>query len=81
MSFLAPKFLEFVKSYFTFMGYLRDFCNKCTNFDDAIESEIGTDTSTFFRRTKLDTDRTQLNSVDKVILESSTYGKFTRGEA
>ena len=25
-----PKFLEFVKSYFTFMESSRDFCNKCS---------------------------------------------------
>ena len=27
-----PKFLEFVKSYFTFYGIARDFCNKCSNY-------------------------------------------------
>ena len=29
---------------------------------------------------RIDTDRTQLDAGDKIILESSTYGKFTRGE-
>ena len=46
-----------------------------------LESELNTDTSTLLLdASRLDTDRTQLDSGDKVILESSTYGKFTRGE-
>ena len=45
-----------------------------------LESELNTDTSTLLLdASRLDTDRTQLDAGDKVILESSTYGKFTRG--
>ena len=77
-----PKFLEFVKSYFTFMESAEISVTSVQTTDGLqLESELNTDTSTLLLdASRLDTDRTQLDSGDKVILESSTYGKFTRGE-
>ena len=77
-----PKFLEFVKSYFTFMESAEISVTSVQTSDGIrLESELNTDTSTLqLDASRLDTDRTQLDSGDKVILESSAYGKFTRGE-
>ena len=77
-----PKFLEFVKSYFTFMESAKITVTSIQSTDGIqLESELNTDTSTLLLdASRLDTDRTQLDADDKVILESSTYGKFTRGE-
>jgi len=77
-----PKFLEFVKSYFTFMESAEISVTSVQTSDGIrLESELNTDTSTLLLdASRLDTDRTQLDAGDKVILESSTYGKFTRGE-
>ena len=77
-----PKFLEFVKSYFTFMESAEISVTSVQTSDGIqLESELNTDTSKLLLdASRLDTDRTQLDAGDKVILESSTYGKFTRGE-
>ena len=77
-----PKFLEFVKSYFTFMESAEISVTSVQTTDGLqLESEINTDTSKLLLdASRLDTDRTQLDAGDKLILESSTYGKFTRGE-
>ena len=77
-----PKFLEFVKSYYTFMESAELSVTSVQTTDGVrLESEITTDTSNLLLdASRLDTDRTQLDTGDKVILESSTYGKFTRGE-
>jgi len=77
-----PKFLEFVKSYFTFMESAEISVTSVQTTDGLrLESEISANTSKLLLdASRLDTDRTQLDAGDKVILESSTYGKFTRGE-
>ena len=77
-----PKFVEFLKSYYTFMESAEISVTSVQSTDGLqLESEINTDTSTLLLdASRLDTDRTQLDNGDKVILESSTYGKFTRGE-
>ena len=70
-----PKFLEFVKSYFTFMESAEISVTSVQTSDGLqLESELNTDTSTLLLdASRLDTDRTQLDANDKVILESSTY--------
>ena len=77
-----PKFVEFLKSYNTFMESAEISVTSVEVTDGLrLESEVSTDTSVLvLDASRLDTDRTQLDSGDKVILESSTYGKFTRGE-
>jgi hypothetical protein len=77
-----PKFVEFLKAYYTFLESAEISVTSVQSTDGLqLESEINTDTSTLLLdASRLDSDRTQLDSGDKVILESSTYGKFTRGE-
>ena len=77
-----PKFVEFLKSYYTFMESAEISVTSVQSTDGLqLESEINTDTSTLLLdASRLDSDRTQLDNGDKIILESSTYGKFTRGE-
>ena len=45
-----------------------------------LETETAQTNSLVLDASKLDTDRTQLDEGDKILLESSTYGKFQRGE-
>ena len=70
-----PKFLEFVKTYFKFMESAEISVTSVQTSDGIrLESELNTDTSTLLLdASRLDTDRTQLDAGDKVILESSTY--------
>ena len=77
-----PKFIEFLKSYYTFMESAEVSVTSIQTTDGLqLESEISSDTSTLLLdASRIDSDRTQLDTGDKVILESSTYGKFTRGE-
>ena len=77
-----PKFVEFLKSYYTFMESAEISVTSVEVTDGLrLESEITTDNSVLLLdASRLDTDRTQLDSGDKLMLEDSTYGKFTRGE-
>ena len=77
-----PKFVEFLKSYYTFMESAEISVTSVEVTDGLrLESEITTDNSVILLdASRLDTDRTQLDSGDKLMLEDSTYGKFTRGE-
>src|SRR5210317_31739 len=77
-----PKFVEFLKTYYTFLESAEISVTSVQSTDGLqLESEINTDTSTLLLdASRLDSDRTQLDSGDKVILENSTFGKFTRGE-
>jgi len=45
-----------------------------------LETETSQTNELLLDGSRLDTDRTQLDAGDKIILESSTFGKFTRGE-
>ena len=77
-----PKFVEFLKSYYTFMESAEISVTSVEATDGIrLESEITSDTSSLILdASRLDTDRTQLDNGDKVLLEDTTYGKFTRGE-
>ena len=77
-----PKFVEFLKAYYTFLESAEISVTSVQSTDGLrLESEINTDNSTLLLdASRLDTDRTQLDTGDKVILESSAFGKFTRGE-
>ena len=76
-----PKFLEFVKSYYTFMESA-ELTVKSVQTTDGIqlETETAQDNELVLDGSRIDTDRTQLDAGDKILLESTTYGKFTRGE-
>jgi len=77
-----PKFVEFLKSYYTFMESAEISVTSVEATDGIrLESELTSDTSTLvLDASRLDSDRTQLDNGDKVLLEDTTYGKFTRGE-
>ena len=77
-----PKFVEFLKSYYTFMESAEISVTSVEATDGIrLESELTSDTSTLILdASRLDSDRTQLDNGDKVLLEDTTYGKFTRGE-
>jgi len=77
-----PKFLEFIKSYYAFMESAKITVTSIQVSDGIrLESEITTDTSKLLLdASRIDTDRTQLDAGDNIMLEDSQYGKFTRGE-
>ena len=45
-----------------------------------LETETAQTNNLVLDASRLDTDRTQLDAGDKIILEDSSFGKFTRGE-
>jgi len=76
-----PKFLEFLKTYYTFMESAELGVTSVQTTDGIqLETETAQTNELILDGSRIDTDRTQLDAGDKVLLESSTYGKFTRGE-
>jgi len=76
-----PKFLEFLKTYYTFMESAElDVTSVQTTDGIQLETETAQANELILDGSRIDTDRTQLDAGDKILLESSTYGKFTRGE-
>ena len=45
-----------------------------------LETETNQNNELILDGSRIDTDRTQLDAGDKILLESSAFGKFTRGE-
>jgi hypothetical protein len=76
-----PKFVQFLKSYYTFMESA-ELTVEGTERTDGIqlETETNQENTLILDASKIDGDRTPLDAGDKIILESSIYGKFTRGE-
>ena len=76
-----PKFLEFVKSYYTFMESAElDVTSVQTTDGIQLETETNQNNELILDGSRIDSDRTQLDAGDKILLESSAFGKFTRGE-
>ena len=76
-----PKFLEFVNSYYKFMESAEITLANIELTDGIqLETETAQTNSLVLDASKLDTDRTQLDEGDKILLEDSAYGKFQRGE-
>jgi hypothetical protein len=76
-----PKFLEFVKTYYTFMESAELAVTSIESTDGIrLETETAQENNLVLDASRLDTDRTQLDAGDKIILEDSSFGKFTRGE-
>src|SRR5210317_939293 len=76
-----PKFLEFIKTYYTFMESAElGVISVQTTDGIQLETETAQENELILDGSRIDTDRTQLDAGDKILLESSTYGKFTRGE-
>jgi len=76
-----PKFLEFVKTYYRFMESAEVTLANIELTDGIqLETETAQENNLVLNASKIDTDRTSLDAGDKIILEDTTYGKFTRGE-
>ena len=75
------KFLEFVKTYYTFMESAElDVTSVQTTDGIQLETETAQNNELILDGSRIDSDRTQLDAGDKILLESSAFGKFTRGE-
>src|SRR6056300_1698153 len=76
-----PKFLEFIKTYYTFMESAELVVTSVQTTDGIqLETETAQTNALLLDGSRIDSDRTQLDTGDKIILESSAFGKFTRGE-
>jgi len=76
-----PKFLQFLKTYYTFMEAAELSVTSVQTTDGVqLETETNQENSLLLDGTRIDTDRTIIDNSDKLLLESSFYGKFTRGE-
>ena len=76
-----PKFLEFLKTYYTFMESAELHVTSVQTTDGILlETETAQSNELILDGSRIDTDRTQLDAGDKIILEDSSFGKFTRGE-
>ena len=76
-----PKFVQFLKTYYTFLEAAELHLTSIQTTDGILlETETAQSNELLLDGSRIDSDRTALDSGDKVLLESSTYGKFTRGE-
>jgi len=76
-----PKFLEFVKTYFTFMESAQIILTDVQTTDGIqLETETAQTNNLILNSSKLGSDRTLLDAGDKILLEDSTYGDFIVGE-
>jgi len=77
-----PKFVEFLRSYYTFMESAELLVTSVQTTEGILlETETNQNNELLLEGTKLSTDgQTQIDENDKVLLESSVYGKFTVSE-
>jgi hypothetical protein len=76
-----PKFLQFLKTYYTFLEASELTVTSVQTTDGIqLETETAQENELLLDGSRIDTDRTQLDAGDKILLESSSFGKFTRGE-
>ena len=76
-----PKFIQFLKTYYTFMESAELKVESIQSTDGLLlESETGQTNTLLLNGSRIQSDKTQLDRGDKVILESSSYGKFQKGE-
>jgi hypothetical protein len=76
-----PQFAKFLKVYFTFMESAELQVTSIQTTDGILlETETNQNNELLLDGSRIDTDRTQLDAGDKLLLESSAFGKFTRGE-
>jgi len=76
-----PKFAEFLKVYYQLLESAELSIDTIEGTDGiTLESETGQSNSLILNSSRKDTARTLLDANDKILLEESTYGKFTRGE-
>jgi hypothetical protein len=76
-----PKFLQFLKTYYTFMEAAELSVTSVQTTDGIqLETQTGQDNKLLLDGSRIDSDITPLDEGDKILLESSSFGKFTRGE-
>jgi len=76
-----PKFAEFLKVYYQLLESAELSIDTIEGTDGILlQSETGQTANLVLNSSRKDTARTLLDAGDKILLEESTYGKFTRGE-
>jgi hypothetical protein len=76
-----PKFLKFLETYYTFMEAAELSVTSIETTDGIqLETETNQQNNLLLNGSSIGSDRTPLDEGDKLILESSTFGKFTKGE-
>ena len=76
-----PKFAEFLKVYYQLLESAELSVTAIEGTDGILlQSETGQSNNLVLNSSRKDTARTLLDEGDKILLEESTYGKFTRGE-
>ena len=76
-----PKFAEFLKVYYQLLESAELSVTAIEGTDGiTLETETGQVNNLVLNSSRKDTARTLLDEGDKILLEESTYGKFTRGE-
>ena len=76
-----PKFAEFLKVYYQLLESAELSVTSILSTDGIlIESETGQLNNLILNASRKDTARTSLDADDKILLENSSYGKFTWGE-
>ena len=76
-----PQFAKFLKLYFTFMESAELQVTSIESTDGiTLENETGRTDNLLLDGSKISSERTQLDSGEKLILEDSSFGKFTVGE-
>jgi len=76
-----PKFAEFLRVYYQLLESAELSVTAIEGTDGILlQSETGQSNNLVLNSSRKDTARTLLDENDKILLEESTYGKFTRGE-
>ena len=76
-----PKFAEFLKVYYQLLESAELSIDTIEGTDGILlQSETGQTNNLVLNSSRKDTARTLLDAGDKLLLEESTYGKFTRNE-
>jgi len=76
-----PKFLKFLETYYTFMEAAELSVTSIETTDGIqLETETNQQNNLLLDGSNIGSDITPLDEGDKLILESSTFGKFTKGE-
>ena len=76
-----PKFVEFLKTYYTFMESAELVVTSVQTTDGIrLETETNQENNLLLDGFRVESEKTILDAGDKIILESSSYGKFIKGE-
>src|SRR6056300_527087 len=76
-----PKFAEFLKVYYQLLESAElKVTSVLSTTGILLQSETGQLNNLVLNSSRIDTARTPLDNGDKILLEESAYGKFTRGE-